>query len=121
MATINPQRVETPLDGAGLQVFVWRDLHGGDVAGPHRTAAGAVTVAWVSSRGLAFGGATGLEGALDPDPGTAQYATLNDDQGNPLANVMSRRIEQVGERCYVVRPLVGAGLDGVDVWLLVRR
>ena len=118
MATVKPERVDTPLDGPGLTLYVWRGLAAGDTAVPVRAAGAAMIVQWTA--GL-FGGTTGLEGALDPNLDTAHYNTLNDEQGNALNGIIVSRIEAVLERCYFVRPIVNAGLNGVDVWLLLRR
>jgi len=121
MATVSAQRIDTPLDIQSLQLFVWRDLHGGDLAAPHRVAGGQMTVQWVQPLGRPFGGSTGIEGSLDPDPLTARYSTVNDTNGNTLAGLREPRIEMILEPVYFIRPIVGAGLDGVDVWLLLRR
>jgi hypothetical protein len=112
MATL--RRVETPLDGSGLKLYVWETLAANEVG--QAVICGAFPDKAVQLVGT-FGGNMLIEGSLDPD-GTV-WATLNDPQGNPLSAISTAKIEQVLEHCYAIRPSAGAGVTDVDVWLLL--
>ena len=112
MATL--RKVDTPLDGSGLKLYVWENLNANEV-GP------AVLCGQFPDKAVqllgGFGGNVLIEGSLDPDGGA--YATLNDPQGNPLSAISSAKIEQVLEHCYLIRPSAGPGVANVTVWLLL--
>lgn len=70
-------------------------------------------------KGSAFGGNAGLE--LSPDPAASFYTTAKDAaDGSAIASKTADGAFQVLTRGYLARPTAGAGLSGVDVWLVLN-
>ena len=112
MATL--RRVETPLDGSGLALWVWEGLTASETGTP--VLCGVYPDKAVQLLGT-FGGNVLIEGSLDPDG--VVWATLSDPQGNALSAITAAKVEQVLEHAYLIRPSAGAGVVDVDVWLLL--
>lgn len=104
----------TPFDGGGFKLVVWEGLADGDTGAPFVCAAYPdKTVQFLGT----FGGAVTLEGTMNLDLEAAVYATLNDPQGLPCSGVTSARVKNILEHVYALRPVAGAGVADVDVWL----
>ena len=118
MATIMPQRISTPFEGSGADIWVWRGIAASDDCLP-------VVCATYPDKSVqlegAFGGNLLIEGSINPDKTTAVYRTLNDPQGNPLSAISAAKMETVLEHCYLIRPSAGAGVGATDVWLFLSN
>ena len=108
------RRVSTPLEGSGVEVWVWEGLGASETAPAVRCAGFPdKTVQLIGT----FGGNVLIEGSNDPDG--AIYTTLTDPQGNSLSALAAATIETVMEHTYLIRPRSGVGVGDVDVWLVM--
>lgn len=113
MATITP----TITDADGHTVIAeWAGMTPGDVGEPVRYA-GAVdrTVQVFGTFGSA---SVALQGTLEATP--ANWATLNDAQGDPIA-ITAAKVEAVTEMVRWVRPIVNGGTGSSITVLLMMR
>jgi hypothetical protein len=118
MAIVAATKVPTPLGERTLKVFKWTGLNAGDTAESAIVAGYSDKTVYFLKAG-AFGGNMGAEGSPDPED-AAPYVTLTDPQGNAISGKTGSSVETVLEQAYQLRPTIGAGVAGVDVWLILN-
>ena len=121
MATVTPARVETPLDGPGLQIWKWAAVNADDACLPIPVGNFAdKTVFFVSSG--AFGGNMALVGSPQADvaaEASRRYVTMSDPNNNPISGIAVETAECVQQNAYFVKPTAGVGVTAVDVYLVL--
>jgi hypothetical protein len=117
MATINPVRIPTPQDGPACRIYQWPAVSAGDTCIP--VVGGLFNDKSIQfTKAGAFGGSFTVEGAINPSA-TARFGTLTDPSGSPLSSITDEGPKQILGGVYQVRPVPGAGVAGVDVWLML--
>jgi hypothetical protein len=119
MATVTANKIATPEDGPSCAVWRWTSVNGGDTCNP-------VVVGRYSDKTVqfysanAFAGNMSIAGTCNPDLANATYVTLTDAQGNDIANKTNSCIEVIQEGCYAIKPVVGANVAAVAVYLICQ-
>src|SRR3990167_6747054 len=121
MATVNPTKLQTGLDGPGLEIWKWATVDAADTCVP--VACGNFadkTVYFLKSS--AFGGSMSLVGSPQADVAAdadRRYVTLSDPNNNPLSGISTETAEAIQQNAYFVKPEAGAGVTDVGVYLVL--
>lgn len=119
MPTITPTQVKShPIGKRTCRIYKWIGMAAGDTLVPV-VIAGYSDISVYFEKGGAFGGNAGFE--MSPDPSGSFYTTAKDAaDGTAIASKTADDVFQVLTRGYLARPTAGAGLAGVDVWLVLN-
>ena len=116
MATVTATETPTPVSGRNYKVFKWTGVNDGD------TCVGVITASFTDivvsfTKSGAFGGSMSLQGAPDPTPASHEWLTLDDAANVAISGKTSGVTKTVLQHKYQMRPVAGAGVGAVDVYL----
>ena len=121
MPTITPTWIKTPIDGGGLQIWKWASVSAGDTCLPVIVGRLTDKTVYFLSSG-AFGGSFSLVGCPQAEESIAEasrrYVTLSDPNNNALSGISVETAESVQQHAYFIKPVPGAGVSAVDVYLM---
>ena len=120
MATVTPAaQVQVATTRRIFEVWKWAGVNEADDCERVLCAGHADKTVYFLSAG-AFGGSLTFEVTPEPNTASDRYVTAKDAlTGNAISGVAAEAAHTIMETCYAARPTAGAGVAGVDVYLVL--